>query len=316
MPTAGDTSDHNAVVVVGSANIDLVVELSSLPLPGETVLARDSHVLVGGKGGNQATAVARLGRSVALVGRCGSDDAGALVRSRLAAEGVDVSWFRPTDGVATGQALVMVDAAAENSIVVIPGANARVTPRDADAARELLAHAAVVVAQLEIPLEAVTEAARLTRGTFVLNAAPAGPLPADLLSLVDVLVVNQTEFAAVIGGDADAGASVVAALLVRQPCGVRQVVITRGGEGARVWDGVRLADIAAPEVDVVDTTGAGDTFVGALADALARGENLIDAAQWAVAAASLSTQALGATSGMPTAAEVEALLARGGVSTL
>ena len=314
MPTAAETADHSDVVVVGSANVDLVVELTALPLPGETVLALDSHVLAGGKGGNQATAVARLGRRVALVGRCGADDAGALVRNRLDAEGVDVSWFLPTEGVATGQALVMVDAAAENSIVVIAGANGRVTPRDAEAARDLLARAAVVVAQLEIPLEAVTEAARLTRGTFVLNAAPAGPLPAELLALVDVLVVNQTEFATVIGGDADADASVVAALLAGQPGGVRRVVITRGSEGARVWDGVRLTDIAAPRVDVVDTTGAGDTFVGALADALAGGDDLIGAAQWAVAAASLSTQALGATSGMPTAADVEQLLAREGAN--
>ncbi len=301
--------------MVGSANLDLVVELSTLPLPGETVMALGRHLLTGGKGGNQATAIARLGRRVSLVGRCGDDDSGSLVRRQLAAEGIDVSSFLVTPETATGQALVMVDASAENSIVVIPGANARVTPEDADAACDLLAEAQVVVAQLEIPVEAVARAAQLTRGTFVLNAAPARPLPTGLLPLVDVLVVNQTEFATVIGGDADAAPDDVAALLARQTAGVRQVVITRGADGARVWDGSRLTDIDAPRVSVVDTTGAGDTFVGALADGLADGRDLIEAARWAVAAASLSTQALGATSGMPTAAQVRVLLEGEGVTT-
>jgi ribokinase len=295
------------IVVVGSANVDLVVTMANLPAPGETVLAREGRVLPGGKGSNQAIAAARLGRSVAMIGRTGRDPGGELLRAALAREGVDTAGFVAVEDTPTGQALVLVDDSAENSIVVIPGANALVSAEAVAGAAALVSSAAVVVAQLEVPVEAILAAARLCTGTFVLNAAPAHALAPELLAEVDVLVVNQTEFSVVMGGDADADPDALAHILERK--GVpRRIVITRGSFGARVWEDGSLIDVPAPRVNVVDTTGAGDTFVGAFADALARGLRLLDAAIWAVHAASLATQALGATGGMPSADSVRAAL--------
>lgn len=302
-----DATTAPDVVVVGSANVDLVVTMANLPAPGETVLAHESRLLPGGKGSNQAIAAARLGRHVAMIGRTGRDTGGELLRSSLSREGIDLTGFLAVDDTPSGQALVLVDDAAENSIVVIPGANALVSAETVDAAAGLISAATVVVAQLEVPVAAIVAAARLSRGTFVLNAAPAQTLAPELLAEVDVLVVNQTEFAVVIGGDADADPATLAELLRGEGL-PRRIVITRGAAGARVWDGGTLTDVPAPRVKVVDTTGAGDTFVGALADALARGSQLLDAAQWAVHAASLATQALGATGGMPSADSVLAAI--------
>lgn len=297
------------IVVVGSVNVDVVVRVATLPRPGETVLAAGSRTMPGGKGGNQAMASARLGRRVAMVGRCGTDQAADLLRMTLLGEGIDVTEFRSLPDATTGQALVLVDDAAENSIVVIPGANAALTAEDVQAASYLVAAAPVVVAQLEVPLAAVEAAADACRGTFVLNAAPAFEVPASLLGKVDVLVVNQTEFSLVVGGDPDVPADRFATELCARSGMPGRIVVTRGGLGARVWDDSKLTDVPAPAVQVVDTTGAGDTFVGALADALSRGESLVEASRWAVAAASLSTTSLGATSAMPTWQAVRTLLA-------
>lgn len=296
------------IVVVGSANVDMVVQVRDLPKPGETVLARSYHDFPGGKGANQAMAAARLGRQVAFVGRVGSDDGGDLVRTALATEGVDVSELRDAAQEATGRAIVLVDADAENSIVVVGGANAAMRPEHVQAAEQAISGARVVVAQLEVPVSVVRAAADLARGVFVLNPAPAQRLDAALLALVDVLVVNEGEFEVLAGhpvpADADALASLVSAAALPS-----SVVITMGGEGALVCSHGQVQAVPAPPVDVVDTTGAGDTFVGALADALSRDEPLVDAVRWAVCAASLSTGALGATTGMPRREQVEAMLA-------
>lgn len=296
------------IIVVGSVNLDLVVTVPTLPRPGETVLARNHIEFPGGKGGNQAIAAARLGRRVAFVGRIGRDAAGDLVRDALIDEGVDVSELIPLADEATGRAFVLVDAHAENSIVVIAGANAGLRPDHIDEAAESLQQAAVVVAQLEVPVDAVRAAARHSRRLFILNPAPAQPLDDDLLRLVDVLVVNESEFEVVTGQPASDDQQAMEAVLDRS--GLRgSVVVTLGAQGALVWHAGKVTSVPAPSVRVVDTTGAGDTFVGALADALARGEALLDAARWAVSAASLSTESLGATTGMPESADVLKLLA-------
>lgn len=303
-----------AVVVVGSVNRDVVLPVPHLPLPGETVLAEGQVELVGGKGGNQAVAAARLGCRVALVGLTGADADGAAVRAALTAEGVDVEHLGVADAP-TGRAVVMVDTGAENAIVVVAGANGALGPADVGRAADAVSRAAVVVAQLEVPLAAVLEAARRRTGTFLLNPAPARPLPAELLAEVDVLVVNETECGVVLGAPPDRPDGVAARA---SALGVRgAVVVTLGARGAVVCTGVGTGPgpgtdagtvhVPAPEVDAVDTTGAGDTFVGALADALARGEDLVGAVRWAVDAAALSTRALGATSGMPSRDEVLAL---------
>ncbi|MDQ4504396.1 ribokinase [Sinomonas sp. ASV322] len=296
------------IVVIGSVNLDLVVTVPALPQPGETVLATSYDEFVGGKGSNQAIAAARLGRDVAFVGRIGDDAAGTAVRAALADEGVDVARLSPTPGEKTGRAFVQVDERAENSIIVASGANSRLSADDVDGAAPCVRDAAVVVAQLEVPLDAVRAAARLAHGTFVFNPAPARRLDPELLGLVDVLVVNQGEFEVVTGEPAaeDAASMRVAVARTDLP---GSVVVTLGARGALVWHDGELHSVPAPVVEAVDTTGAGDTFVGALADALARGEALLDAARWAVCAASLSTLSLGATTAMPRSAQVAELRA-------
>ncbi|GAB2731549.1 ribokinase [Kitasatospora kifunensis] len=294
------------VVVVGSVNLDQVIEVAALPVPGETVQGGPIIRLGGGKGANQAVAAARLGCSVALVGAVGTDADSAQLRAELVAESVDVSRLAAVEGP-PGHAVVLVDRQAENVVVVSPGANARLDSDTVQAAGDLIAAASVVVAQLEVPLPAVLAAARLASATFVLNPAPApAELPDELWPLVDVLVPNRTELARLCGVP-DSGLRApgeVARLAAGLPC--ERVVVTLGADGALVRDGARTELIAAPTVRAVDTTGAGDTFCGALAVALAEGRNLADAARFAVRAAALSVEQTGARTAMPTRARLAA----------
>jgi ribokinase len=297
------------VAVVGSVNIDLVASVARLPLPGETVHALGFEQFFGGKGGNQAVAAARLGRQVALVGLTGPDAEGEAVRRALAAEGVDVTHLGSTTEAGTGRAIVLVAQDAENSIVVVAGANAALASRHLDAAAEVLSRAAVVVAQLEVPVGTVLEAARRSGGTFVLNPAPAQELPRALLELVDVLVVNEVEYEVVLGRALPEDLAEVPAHVAAS--GLRcTVVVTLGGRGAALCRAGEVVTVEPPAVPVVDTTGAGDTFIGALADALSRHEAPRDALRWAVHAASLSVGSLGATTGMPSPAQVAASVGR------
>ncbi len=300
------------VAVVGSVNIDLVATVTDLPRPGETVSAVDYAQFLGGKGSNQAIAAARLGRSVTFVGLVGDDREAATVRESLAAEGIDTSHLLAVPGVPTGRAVVLVDAAAENSIVVVAGANGRLAPEHVHEAGDAVRAAAVVVTQLEVPVTTVLEAARVSEGLFILNPAPAptSPLPDELLGLVDVLVVNELEYEAVTGRPLPADPEALAAELGADAHLPHALVITAGERGALVWDDGVLTAIGAPRVAVVDTTGAGDTFIGALADALSRDVALAEAAQWAVHAGAISVGSLGATTGMPDTAAVHASVSR------
>ena len=300
------------VVVVGSANIDHVAVVSDLPLPGETVKALRYEEFCGGKGANQAISAARLGRRVALVGRTGADPAGDALRACLVTEGVDVGEFKPLEGPSSGRALVIVDAGAENSIVIVGGANSDFRPEHVAEADGRIARAAVVVAQLEVPQETVLAAARLATGRFILNPAPASSLSDELLRLVDILVVNAIEFSTIYGRSVpDSPVDMCSVLRDR---GLHaDVVITLGGRGALLWHDGEISRFRPPAVDVVDSTGAGDAFVGALADALARGYPMVDATRWAVCAASISTSSLGAITAMPSANSVQELVATVGV---
>jgi ribokinase len=258
----------------------------------------------GGKGANQAVAAARLGRSVEMVGMVGSDDAGDRLLAALAAAGVGTSRVRRSTSLATGLALIMVDDAAENTIVVIPSANGALTPGDLDAG--VIGEAAVVLLQLEIPLETVEAAAALARGKVVLNPAPAHPLPAALLDRVDVLVPNRTELALLAGAEPPATMEEAAAL-ARSLEGPKGVVVTLGAEGALVVVRGRAEHVPAPQVAAVDPTGAGDAFCAGLADALVRGAGLVEASRWAVRCGAAAVTRRGAQASLPTRAEVEAL---------
>jgi ribokinase len=304
------------VVVVGSVNIDLVVTAPTLPRPGETVLGNHFTQVPGGKGANQAIAACRAGASVSLIGAIGSDGYGVTLRARLTSSTVDTSLLRVVYG-ASGVALIVVDASGENTIVVAPGANAALTALS-EADQAAIAAADVLLLQLEIPVETATVAAVTARRAGVrvlLNAAPARPLPAELESVVDLLVVNQVEGAALAGvapvgvdavpepADADPW-SLVEALVERFP----RVVLTRGAAGA--WYGSRdaeLVHVPAPVVDAVDTTAAGDAFTAALAVGWGEGRELVDAVRWASAAGAVAVQRLGASNALPARAAVDEL---------
>lgn len=246
------------VVVFGSLNVDLVTSVERHPRPGETVLGSGLARLAGGKGANQAVAAAGAGARVVMIGCVGDDAEGAAYVRRLAGLGVDVSSVRVAAGAPTGTALVAVSDSGENTIVVVPGANACVGAAEVAALRRLgLGPGDVLLVQLEVPLASVCRAVRLAAGAgarVVLNAAPYAALPGDVVALCDPLVANESEALLV----ADAGV-VPGSLLV-----------TLGAHGA-VWDGVSYPAVAVAPAEVVDTTGAGDAFCGALAAALASG---------------------------------------------
>jgi ribokinase len=298
-----------SVTVVGSLNEDVLVAVHRLPGRGETVIGRSAALAPGGKGANQAAAAGRLGPGVQMVGRVGEDSAGDRQLAALADAGVGVARVQGTPGLPTGSATIPVeDGTGENLIVVVPGANSAVTAADADVAA--VRSARVLLLQLEIPLGAVTAAARLCSGTVVLTPAPPQPLPAELLEQVDVLVPNEHELAQLAGVAAGERRPSELAALARSVAGCA-VVVTLGARGALVVpaDGEPTLQ-APPPVRAVDTTGAGDCFCGALAQALASGADLAGAVRFAVTAAALSTTGPGARDALPDDAAVRALLPR------
>ncbi|MFJ4203980.1 ribokinase [Streptomyces sviceus] len=289
------------VVVIGSVNIDHVVAADAFPSPGETLLGRTAYVTLGGKGANQAAAAASGGVRTAMIARVGEDAEADRARARLVAGGVDVEAVTTVPGAETGTAWITT-AAGDNTIVVVAGANHQ-WPSEGDPTEGLGAQAAVVLAQLEIPLDVVRRAADACRGRFLLNAAPAAELPDDLIARCDVLIVNEHEQAVVSGQlatDKDAEvtpdeASVRKAHDALRARGAKAVVTTLGEAGAIVTDadGVSTALPAVPAT-VVDTTGAGDAFAGVLAARLAAGDSLLDAARLGIAAGSLAVRVSGA----------------------
>ncbi len=293
------------IVVADSLNMDLVGTVPRLPAWGETVLGDAFARHPGGKGGNQAVAAARLGAPVAMAAAVGDDAFGAELRAGLAAEGIDVAAVCSV-AAATGCALIHVGPQGDNAISVLPGANRQAPPPPAawPAAWRLL------LLQLEVPLTttlAWAHAARASGATVMLNAAPMAALPDELLAATDVLVVNQVELQALAGADGADSGRALAAVAERGP---RCVVVTLGERGCEAWDDGMLLSLPARVVSVVDTTGAGDTFVGALAAARWQGLPLSDALARANSAAAMSCTRPGARGGMPTAAELETWMNR------
>ncbi|MGW0517662.1 ribokinase [Crossiella sp. NPDC003009] len=295
------------IVVVGSANADLVTTVARRPAAGETVLGSDLRVSPGGKGANQAVAAARLGAGVAFLGAVGDDEHGQLLLESMRSAGVRTEHVRTPDRP-TGIAHITVTPDGENSIVVSPGANGTLTTADIDRAASVIAISTVVLVSLEVPMPAALRAIELARSAgvrTVLNLSPPGPLTADALAALDPLIVNEHEAGWLLGAETTSadGPALAEALLALGP---RSVVVTLGGRGAVVATRDCVSTVAAPRVSAVDTTGAGDAFAGALAARLSAGDELLAATGFAVRAAAISVTRPGAQPSYPTRSEVRA----------
>ena len=298
------------VAVIGSINMDLVVRAGRFPQAGETLLGRGFQMIPGGKGANQAVAARRLGAAVDLIGRVGGDAFGAALRGKLAADGINTERVVVDETQATGVALITVDDRGENTIIAVPGANGAIAGSDIEAAGGRVSGADLLIMQLEVPLAVISQAAALARSQgvpVILNAAPAQALPPALLGLVDYLVVNEGEARLLAGTGAGRPAAAARALQAR---GAQTVVVTLGAAGSllvdRAGDGIAAAPFA---VRAVDTTAAGDAFVGAFALAVAAGLPPGQALRWGNAAGALAVTRAGAQPSLPTRREVEAFLA-------
>ncbi len=303
----------NRIVVVGSSNTDMIIQSARIPRPGETILGGEFTMAAGGKGANQAVGAARAGGQVTFVARVGDDLFGKQAIEGFKGDGINVDHVTRDTGSPSGVALIVVAADGENSIVVASGANGRLSPADVQAARGAITSAAVLLCQLETPIETVTaavEAAAAAGVRVILNPAPARPLEDSLLKHVSVLTPNETEAELLTGVkvEDDAGAARAAAHLRNR--GVKMALITLGSRGTFVCaDGISEI-VPTFKVDPVDTTAAGDVFNGALAVALAEGKPLRDAVRFANAAGALSVTRLGAQPSAPKRADIEAMLGR------
>lgn len=301
------------IIVVGSANVDFVVQTPHIPRPGETVLGRDFVMAMGGKGANQAVGAARLGGAVMFVARVGRDVFGDQCLAAYQTEGIDTTFVTRDPDEATGVALIAVDAAGENSITVASGANMQLTPAHVEAAAQVFQDADVLVLQLEVPLATVQRAAQLAREygvTVLLNPAPAQALPRELLQLVDVITPNRIELAQLLELPESEVVTLPDEDLAKRALGLgpSSAVITLGAQGALAagsWGWTRVTPFA---VTPVDTTAAGDAFNAGLATALGRGAALDQAARYANACGALATTKVGAQPSLPRAADVEQLM--------
>ncbi|AYG08901.1 ribokinase [Pseudomonas fluorescens] len=296
------------VVVVGSLNMDLVTRASRLPRGGETLVGQSFATVPGGKGANQAVAAARLGAEVAMIGCIGSDAYGAQLRDALLVEGIDCQAVSEVPG-SSGVALIVVDDSSQNAIVIVAGSNGQLTPASLLAFDAVLQAAEVIVCQLEVPMDTVGYALKRGRElgkTVILNPAPAsGPLPADWYACIDYLIPNESEASALSGVPVDSldSAKVAATHLLK--AGAGKVIVTLGSQGALFADGQGFEHLLAPKVQAVDTTAAGDTFVGGFAAALASGQSEAEAIRFGQVAAALSVTRAGAQPSIPTLHDVQ-----------
>ncbi|UVM65104.1 ribokinase [Pseudomonas sp. B21-009] len=297
------------VVVVGSLNMDLVTRAQRLPRGGETLVGESFVTVPGGKGANQAVAAARLGAQVAMVGCVGDDAYGQQLRQALADEQIDCQAVSIAAGVSSGVALIVVDAASQNAIVIVAGGNGQLLPESVQRFDALLQNAEVIICQLEVPMATVAytlERGRALGKTVILNPAPtSGPLPAEWFAHIDYLIPNESEAEALSGlpvNDLDSAKAAATRLLAM---GVGKVIVTLGAQGALFADGRVFRHFPAPVVQPVDTTAAGDTFVGGFAAALARGEAQGAAIAFGQRAAALSVTRAGAQPSIPHLSELQ-----------
>lgn len=298
------------VFVMGSINQDFVLKVERRPEPGETVTDAVLSTHNGGKGANQAAAAALLGASVVMLGRVGDDGFGGPLVEALGEKGVETALIEESKGASTGTAFITVTGDGENAITVAPGANRRLTPEDVDAARDAIADAAVLVVQMEVPRETVARAVEVAAevGTrAVLNLAPPFGLPRRVLEGIDVLVVNEHEAAFLLGEGVEGVEEAMDAAPKLVSLGPASAVVTVGAEGAVFSGGPDAGHVPAPKAEVVDTTGAGDAFVAALAVRLALGDPLEEAAAYAVKAGTAAVTREGAQGALPTPEVLEGL---------
>ena len=295
------------ITVVGSVNMDLVFRTPRMPTLGETLHGHEFRQIPGGKGANQAVAAARQGAQVNFIGAVGDDGFGVFSKQCLSAEGIDISHVSTITGVATGVAGILVEDGGDNSIVLAAGANAALLPTHIDAARSGIATAKLLLCQLETPLATVEHAIRVAREEgvkVILNPAPAQDLSQDLLKQVDFLILNETEASQLSKVTVIDQTTAQAASEVLLGFGVTTIILTMGGHGALITQQSSSQFIAAIKVDVVDTTAAGDTFVGAFAVGIANGLSLLEASTEAQYTAALTVTKLGAQTSIPQRDEV------------
>jgi len=297
------------VVVIGSLNMDLVTRAPRLPKGGETLIGHSFATVSGGKGANQAVAAARLGAQVAMVGCVGNDDYGVQLRDALLAEQIDCQAVS-TVADSSGVALIVVDDNSQNAIVIVAGANGAMTPAVIDRFDAVLQAADVIICQLEIPDATVGHALKRARElgkTVILNPAPASrPLPADWFTAIDYLIPNESEAAALSGLPVDSLEAAESAAGQLIAMGAGKVIITLGAQGSLFANGKGFEHFPAPKVNAVDTTAAGDTFVGGFAAALASGKSEAEAIRYGQVAAALSVTRAGAQPSIPTMSDVQA----------
>ena len=303
----------NHVTIVGSLNVDTTMKVKRMPLPGETIAALSKTNAAGGKGANQAVAAARSGAETAFVGQVGDDAGGKMMINDLNDNNVDTTGIHVDDQAGTGSAAILLDESGQNSILVYGGANQQLSVKEVEDARDQIAAADFVIAQFETPIEATIEAFKIAKkkgAITILNPAPAiEKIPAELLKHTDLITPNETESAKITGIEIKSDADLVANAQKLHDLGVKNVVITYGDKGAYI-SSPDIQKLVSPfKVDAIDTTGAGDTFIGFLAGNLKKDlSNLEEAAKIASRASSIAVQRLGAQPSIPTAKEVQDLM--------
>ena len=298
--------ESNRVVVIGSANIDLVSSVDSLPVPGETVLGNSFIKTPGGKGANQAVAASKLGGEVSFVGCIGPDQEGEILRSSLKNANVNCDFLISRPEVSTGNAMIGVDAEGNNSIIVNSGANSALTQEDIVAAKEIVESAQVVLMQLEISTKCLEVAVEMASGIKILNPAPVVDISKKLLEKIDVLIPNRIELARLSNKESFENLDELEA--AAKGLGIQTVIVTLGSAGALLVSDKQTELISSPAVESVDTTGAGDAFCGSMAESLSRGLSFLESVEYSVTAGALSTTTYGAQISMPTRSEVDSLL--------
>ena len=293
-------------MVIGSANIDLVSSVASLPVPGETVLGNSFIKTPGGKGANQAVAASKLGGEVSFVGCIGSDQEGEILRSSLKNANVNCDFLISRPEVSTGNAMIGVDAEGNNSIIVNSGANSALTQEDIVAAKEIVESAQVVLMQLEISTKCLEVAVEIASGIKILNPAPVVDISKKLLEKIDVLIPNRIELARLSNKESFENLDELEA--AAKGLGIQTVIVTLGSAGALLVSDKQTELISSPAVESVDTTGAGDAFCGSMAESLSRGLSFLESVEYSVTAGALSTTTYGAQISMPTRSEVDSFL--------